>query len=67
MRNSKTSKQTIVISIIAVLTIINTILIAVIFFIQSNKFWSTDYITENNTRRIINLEKTIKKLENNSN
>lgn len=67
MRNGKTSKQTIVISIIAVLTIINTILIGVIFFIQSNKFWSTDYITENYTRRIINLEKTIKKLENNSN
>ncbi len=67
MRNSKTSKQTIVISIIAVLTIINTILIGVIFFIQSNKFWSTDYITENHTRRIINLEKTIKKLENNPN
>lgn len=60
MRNSKTSKQTIVISIIAVLTIINTILIGVIFFIQSNKFWSTDYITENHTKRIINLEKTIK-------
>ena len=52
---------------IAVLTIINTILIGVIFFIQSNKFWSTDYITENHTKRIINLEKTIKKLENNSN
>lgn len=67
MRNSKTSKQTIVISIIAVLTIINTILIGVIFFIQSNKLWSVDYITENHTRRIINLEKTIKKLENNSN
>ena len=61
MRNGKTSKQTIVISIIAVLTIINTILIGVIFFIQSNKFWSVDYITENHTRRIINLEKQLKK------
>lgn len=67
MRNSKTSKQTIVISIIAVLTIINTILIGVIFFIQSNKFWSTYYITENHTKRIINLEKQLKKLENNPN
>ena len=52
-----------VIAIVAILTIINTILIGIIFFIQNNKFWSTDYITENHTRRIINLEKTIKKLE----
>ena len=63
MKNNKTSKQTMVISIVAILTIINTILIGIIFFIQNNKFWSTDYITENHTRRIINLEKTIKKLE----
>lgn len=67
MRNSKTSKQTIVISIIAVLTIINTILIGVIFFIQSNKFWSVDYITENHTKRIIDLEKTTKNAGSKSN
>lgn len=67
MKNSKTNRQAMIISTIAILTIINTVLIGIIFFIQSNKFWSTDYITENHTRRIINLEKTIKKLENNSN
>lgn len=67
MKNNKTSRQTMIISTIAVLTIINTVLIGIIFFIQSNKFWSTDYITENHTKRIINLEKTIKKFENNPN
>lgn len=64
MRKNKTNKQVVIMSVIATITIVNTILIGILYFIQNNQFWAANFMIENHTKRIIDLENTVKKLDN---